>query len=49
MSRPRRKFDDIIVIDYQEMVFRRMDSIGLGQDMEMGESWRKEAIQQTQA
>jgi len=35
LSRPRRKWDDIIEIDIQEMGCGRMDCIGLGQDREM--------------
>ena len=37
LSRPRRKWDDIIEIDFQELGCGRMDCIGLGQDRE---SWR---------
>ena len=36
MSRPRRKWDDIIEIDLQEMGCVRIYCFGLGQDREMG-------------
>ena len=36
LSRRRRKWDDIIKIDCKEVGCVRMDCIGLGQDMEMG-------------
>ena len=36
MSSPRRKCDDIIEIDIQEMGCGRMDCIGLVQDRDMG-------------
>ena len=35
MSRPRRKWDDIIEIDLQEVICGRMDCIEVGQDREM--------------
>jgi len=35
-SRPRRKCDDIIEIDLQEVGCGRMDCIGVGQDREIG-------------
>ena len=34
LSRHRRKWDDIIEIDLQEVGCERMDCIGLGQDRE---------------
>ena len=36
LSRPRRKWDNIIEINLQEVGCGRMDCIGLGQDREMG-------------
>jgi len=36
LSRPWRKWDDIIEIYIQEVGCGRMDCIGLGQDREMG-------------
>jgi len=36
LSRPRRKWDDIIEIDLHEMGCGREDCIVLGQDREMG-------------
>jgi hypothetical protein len=36
LSRPRRKWHDIIETDLQEKVFGPMDCIGLGQNWEMG-------------
>jgi hypothetical protein len=36
LSRPRRKWDDIIEVDIQEVGCGRMDCIGLFQDREMG-------------
>jgi hypothetical protein len=36
LSRPRRKWDDVIDIDLQEVGCGRMDCIGLGQDRDMG-------------
>ena len=36
MGRPRRKSDDIIEIDLQEMGCGRMDGIGVSQDRGMG-------------
>ena len=36
LSRPRRKWDDIIEIDSQEVGCGLMDCIGLGQDREIG-------------
>jgi len=35
LSKPRRKWDDIIENDSQEMACGRMDCIGLGQDREI--------------
>ena len=36
MSRPRRKWDDIIEINLQKMGCGRIDCIGLGKDREIG-------------
>ena len=36
LSRPRRKWDDIIEINNQEVECGRMDCIGLGQDRVIG-------------
>jgi len=36
LSRPRRKWDDIIEIDSEEVGCGRMDCIGLGLDREIG-------------
>jgi len=44
LSRPRRKWVDIIEIDLQEEGCGRMDYIGLGQDREMGKIERKRAF-----
>jgi len=44
LSRPRRKWDDIIEIDGQEVGCGRMDFIGLGQDREMWILGRKRPL-----
>jgi len=44
LSKPRRKWDDIIKIDSKEVRCGRMDCIGLGQDMEMGKLGGKSTL-----
>ena len=47
MSSPRRKWDDIIEIDLQEVGCGRKDCIGLGQDREMGKVVGKSTFSRT--
>jgi len=44
LSRPRRKWDDIVEIDLQKIVCGRMDCIGLVQDWEIGKVGRKRPL-----
>jgi len=44
LSRPRRKWDDIIEIDLQEIGCGRVEIIGLGQDREMWKLGRKRPL-----
>jgi len=44
LSRPRRKWDDIIEIDLQEMGCGRKDCIGLVQDREIGKNGGKSPL-----
>ena len=44
MIRLRRKSDDIIEIDLQEMICGRMECIGMGHDREMGKVGGKRTL-----
>jgi len=44
LNRPRRKWDDIIEFDLQEMGCGRMDCIGLGQGRDMGKLGRMRSL-----
>jgi len=44
LSRPRRKCDDIIEINHQNVGCGSMDCIGVGQDRDMGSLERKSPL-----